>query len=622
MSGVSESSPPSTSTAATGWLAEVRDAERRGELLAAVDLAERGLAEHPDDLRLRHRAVLCLARSGSTEEATRRFESYRLFELEDADEDVGSLGARIAKDRAMAAAADQRPALAARAARRYLTVFEQTRGYYPAINAATLSLIAGDRPAAQRLAAAALESIEHADEEPYYAAATHAEAGLLLGDTTAAARALRRAAASADGDYLALAATRRQLRLICRELRIDEAILAPLAGPAVAHYCGHRITAPGRAGRFQAEHEPRVAAAIGAELDADPIGFAYGSLAAGADILWAEALLARGAELHVVLPFDRDEFIRSSVAPSAADWVERFDACLEAARNVSYATDDAYLDDDVLYRYGAELAMGLALLRARYLDAPVRQLAVWDGGPAHGEAGTSIDVATWKRAGLSTTAVAVGGGTAPSPARPSGVADESHRVVRAILFADVRGFSKLSDEQLPRFTEHVLGALAAAIRPHAAAIEHRNTWGDAVFLVLAGVRDAAACALDLQAAVSSVDLPRHGLPEHLALRLGVHLGPVFPALDPVLGEVGFIGSHISRTARIEPVTPPGVVYVTEPFAAAVALDGGPFSCDYVGHMPAAKDFGRLRMYRLFRKRTTGPDPRVPPEGPTVVGEAR
>ena len=60
-----------------------------------------------------------------------------------------------------------------------------------------------------------------------------------------------------------------------------------------------------------------------------------------------------------------------------------------------------------------------------------------------------------------------------------------------------------------------------------------------------------------------------------------------------------MGSHVSRTARIEPVTPPAAVYVTEPFAAALALAGADrLACDYVGHMPAAKDYGRLRMYRL------------------------
>lgn len=65
---------------------------------------------------------------------------------------------------------------------------------------------------------------------------------------------------------------------------------------------------------------------------------------------------------------------------------------------------------------------------------------------------------------------------------------------------------------------------------------------------------------------------------------------------------GFMGSHVSRTARIEPVTPPGSVFVTEPFAAALVLEDSPFLCDYVGHVPAAKDFGRIRMYRLGRGR--------------------
>ena len=100
--------------------------------------------------------------------------------------------------------------------------------------------------------------------------------------------------------------------------------------------------------------------------------------------------------------------------------------------------------------------------------------------------------------------------------------------------------------------------------------------------------------------MTGIDLSAHGLPPQLALRLGGHLGPVFPVRDPVLGTDAFMGSHVSRTARIEPVTPPGAVFVSEPFAAALELAGSTFACDYVGHMPAAKDFGRLRMYRLRR----------------------
>ena len=109
--------------------------------------------------------------------------------------------------------------------------------------------------------------------------------------------------------------------------------------------------------------------------------------------------------MHVVLPFARAEFVEESVAPAGEGWVERFDRCLDSAASVRYATDDAYRGDEVLFRYGSELAMGLALLRARYLDADVQQLAVWDREPARGAAGTAIDVATWLRRGGSVTLV-------------------------------------------------------------------------------------------------------------------------------------------------------------------------------------------------------------------------
>jgi class 3 adenylate cyclase len=172
-----------------------------------------------------------------------------------------------------------------------------------------------------------------------------------------------------------------------------------------------------------------------------------------------------------------------------------------------------------------------------------------------------------------------------------------------MLFADVKGFSKLADEQVPEVSHHVLGAFAGVLERYADAIEHRNTWGDALFVVMTDTVLAAECALELQNALAEIDMRALGLADQLVLRMGVHVGPVFPLVDPVLGMRAFAGSHVSRTARIEPVTPPGTVYVTEPFAAALELaQHRELGCDYVGHMPAAKDYGRLRMYRLRRRR--------------------
>jgi class 3 adenylate cyclase len=510
------------------------------------------------------------------------------------------LQARIAKDTALATAGDERRRLARFSAALYERIFAETGGYYPGINAATLRLLARDAAGSQKLARSVLELLSRCGEESYYALATEAEAKLLLGDVDAAGAALERAAMLHGGDYGALATTRRQLRLVCDQQGIDRDVLAPLAGPRVAHYCGHRVAAGRTDGGFPASALPRITQAISREVERLRPAYGYGSLANGADIVWAEALLANGAELHVVLPFARDEFVRASVADAGHEWVGRFERCLAAATDVSYATDDAFLGDDVLYRYAAELAMGLALLRAGYLDADVRQLAVWDGAAARGAAGTAIDVATWTRRGGGTTIISPDGGPGRVRGRlPSTGADVgAGRVVRALLFGDIAGFSKLSDEQLPRFNQNVLAAFADVLERQGDSVCFRNTWGDGVHVVLVDAVSAAACALELQQAMAAIDLEAHRLPSRLGLRLSGHLGPVFPVRDPVLEADVFIGSHVSRTARIEPVTPAGAVYVTEPFAAALELAAIRFTCDYVGHMPAAKDFGRLRMYRL------------------------
>jgi adenylate cyclase len=213
-------------------------------------------------------------------------------------------------------------------------------------------------------------------------------------------------------------------------------------------------------------------------------------------------------------------------------------------------------------------------------------------------------VATWRRTGHDVVVVAPvdldDRGDHPRQTKPS--MSEAARVIRALLIGDMRGFSKLPDEQLLAFSEVVMGSLGHVLDDYGAEVEYRNTWGDALITVLSNALAAARCALDLQDAINDIDLGAVGLPTHLALRLSGHVGPVFSIVDPVLGTPSFLGSHITRTARMEPVTPPGEVYVTEAFAASLELAGcNNLGCNYVGHMPAAKDYGRLRMYHLLRR---------------------
>lgn len=544
--------------------------------------------------------MLNLAKAGATARAEAEF--ARLGLECSSEPDIVALGARIAKDRGLAAADAQRPALLSHAADLYDAIYRKSGGYYPAINVATLRLLAGEPQPAERAAREVLALCEVAagsTEDAYYRAASAAEAALVLGDADGARSALQRAAEH-GGDLAARAATRRQLRLICAARGIDDQVLAPLAPPAVIHYTGHMISPPGATGRFPAAHEAKVAAAIATTLDARNVGFGYGALASGADILFAEALLARGAELNVVLPFARDEFIEISVAPAGAGWRERFERCLHSASAVTYATDDRYLGHDWIFAYGSFVAMGLAVLRARFVDAEVRQVAVWDGEVTTGIAGTGFDVRIWRGLGRPTDVVP--SGSSASKAASSAPMPAGQRELRAMLFGDVKGFSKLTESQIPAFVTHVLGGLGGVLAKYGDSVLYRNTWGDGLFVVLRDALVAARCALELQTAMEAIDLNAHGLPDTLSLRLGGHFGPVFETMDPVQHVMNYFGAHVSRTARIEPVTPPGEVFVTEQFAARLALEPGGYACDYVGQVPAAKSYGTMRMYHLHAPR--------------------
>jgi class 3 adenylate cyclase len=599
------------------WLTEVRRCEREGELFRAFDLARQGLAWFPEDLKLKHRAVLCLASSGATRQALDLMDRLGLNAVAGGTLetpiglDIATLRPRLMKDAALAGGA-QVGALAA-AAELYIDVCQRARSagntaaYYPGINGATLSLLAGDEAAAMRLAREVLNQLAAfaPEQKGYYEAATELEAELILGDVARArdmANGLRaRVRQEAQADYRGLSSTVRQLRLIVEAKGLVDEWADALSPPRVIHYLGHIIAPSGVPGRFPAEQESGVRDAIDRLLDARDVGFGYGSLAAGADILFAEALLKRGASVHVVLPFDRDEFIEISVRPAGERWVERFQTCLEQAVSTRYATDDRYLQDDHLFAYCSQLAMGLALLHARHLSTAVEQIAVWDGIASTGPAGTAADIERWRAAGMPQKTIPVGNGFQGGETPPD-AARGLERRTRAMMFGDMHGFSRLTDEQLPLFIELVLGRFAQVIDRNRADIRLANTWGDGLFLVFDDAGKAASCALELQEAANGVDLVASGLPADLGLRIGLHLGPVYVAVDPILKRDNFFGAHVSRAARIEPVTPAGCVFATETMAAVLALhNSDAFECEYVGMTEAAKQYGRLRMFLLHRR---------------------
>jgi adenylate cyclase len=574
----------------------------RGDYLRAYDEASSLIETGETSPQVRYLAVLALAKAGATALARRKYAALGLDSVDPASttvrlaEDIAALLPRLDKDLALTSNGDEATGWARRSAEGYESAYLRLSSPYLGTNAATLWYLAGDHQRGMDLAESVLESgIE--DDGSYWSAVTEAECALLLGRTDQASGALERAGAAADSDHAARATTLRQLRLVCRMKEIHESILEPVKNPAVVHYTGHRISSA-VGGRFPADEEARVAEELRNQFISLGVGIGFGSLAAGADILAAEALLDLGAELQVVLPFERDEFVRVSVAPAGEDWVDRFERCLAAASRVTTAIRGEYLDDPVLFDFCARIAMGDALVRAGVLEADAVQVAVWDGDHRGGDAGTEVDVARWRATGNPHIVIPVGkGGAAPLTA-----ADRSKRQVRGLVFADVAGFSTLSDAQVLVFQDLVMGTMAKVVARHETSLLAGRTWGDGLYLVFDDICAAAECALELQGALAGLDLGSVGLGELRGMRVAAHAAPVFDGWDPIGGNRLFYGSGVTHAARIEPRTPEGEVYVTHPFAALAVLEGERgFECKYVGTIQAAKGYGPIPLYSLHNR---------------------
>jgi adenylate cyclase len=569
----------------------------RGDLISGYDVATAAIAEGDASGAVRHQQVLALARMGDTERAMELFSVYGLDASQDPHQ--RAVGARLLKDRALAAAdGPGRQAALEKAFAAYHAIYRESGDSFPGINAATLAMLAGRAEEARALATALLDDPAVAAAADYYRAATRAEALLLLGRTEEVTETLANETIGGSKDFGGRSSTLRQLSKIAAHLGMDRdaraALLAPLKLPGVVHYCGHMFGADAAA-------EARIRAAIDTALASEDVGFAYGALACGADIIAAEALLDRGVELHVILPFEEEDFLLQSVRPGGAGWEERYRACRARAASTVFASPMAYFGNPAQYGYASRTAMGLARLRAEHLAAEALQLAIWDGVASDGPAGTGADVASWNAAGERTIVIDPGEVERSLVRPPPRVTTPYERALAAILFTDFKGFSTLSEAALPSFWDGVMGVVAEVLDAHADEVECRNSWGDALYAVTSSAPTAAEIALQLQDRLARFDYATLGIDGSGGMRIGAHYGPAYRTTDLITGRITYYGTEVSKAARIEPVTPPGAVFVTEPLAAILALEArGRFRCRYVGRIALAKKYGDYPMYRLTR----------------------
>lgn len=160
-------------------------------------------------------------------------------------------------------------------------------------------------------------------------------------------------------------------------------------------FSGHMVDAPDRPmPRFPPAKVPLAAQAIADSLDAigaDARDLALTQGAAGGDILFAEVALARGVQLHLMLPLPEPEFIRRSILPSTDGeaWQARFEAVRERLPSPPQVLpDDPAAHHDAaasVFERCNEWLLGTAFANG---EEKVRFICLWDGGGGDGPGGT------------------------------------------------------------------------------------------------------------------------------------------------------------------------------------------------------------------------------------------
>lgn len=518
-------------------------------------------------------SIIAYARSGALDHAWRLFQDAGFDGTSD-DPAVLSVRGRLLKDQALGCDGAEREQLYLEAADAYARAGEMGGTTYPLINAATLSFLAGRHEQAQSLARQVLEKGEQDEPEtPYYRAATRAEALLLLGDVENAKAAFADAISQAPRAFEDHASTLRQLALILDEKGEDKTWLDPWRPPRSLHFAGLMALA--------GEGE-KLARTIRAVIKEERVGFGYGALAAGADILIAESLLEDGAELHIVLPTGRDHFRRVSVARFGERWATRYDHILEAADSVRSITGGPALPTQLTLQLAAEVAMGLAAMQADMLTTEAVQLLILDRNMvAGGAVGSSSWIGSaWEKSGRRQHRLTASRARMRSAVGKSDGADAASDCLAAVLRVDLSNVNHWRDDLLPRLAL----TLAAAPTPF---IAPRWT-GDAVLAAYESATHAARAALSVATSLRDVT----------DLCVAGHYGIVRCLEDPFEGGQILIGSVPRLLGRIVHSVPQGAIHVTEDFAVALhaASGKGRPRIEYVGDLPSD---GRSDPIKLF-----------------------
>lgn len=169
--------------------------------------------------------------------------------------------------------------------------------------------------------------------------------------------------------------------------------------------------------------------------------------------------------------------------------------------------------------------------------------------------------------------------------------------VVSILFSDIKGYSKVTDDQLKEVVSSEFKKIQQKILT---ADNHfyANTWGDALLVCSYDYLDLANIALNLRDEFKKTNWKRLRLPE-LAIRVGVHTQKITLILNDENKVTDISGSGVDTTARIEPIVEPNKVFASSLFCEHLKEeDNLNINITTLGKRQLAKNYKEMELFEL------------------------
>ena len=199
-----------------------------------------------------------------------------------------------------------------------------------------------------------------------------------------------------------------------------------------------------------------------------------------------------------------------------------------------------------------------------------------------------------------------------------------------ILFFDVKGYSTLNQPQMEAYHSIIWPilhriAMETRGRTDAGKYLYKNTWGDGIVLVHENHYKLALVALAWMDYFTQGRYKTDAGPilsqAGLLPRIAIHYGEFQTVEDPFQARPGCFGKEIIHTARIEPITMPGHIWVTPTVKDFIesrenAEDAQLMKFKDHGEQELAKCFGTDRIYEVvWRSAPDDPEVGSAPDNP-------